>query len=135
SGAITGGTAAPDAVTVGYTPQGAISFDAAATHSVTATGSLNGVVLSGDWNGDGRADRCVQRWWGTSTVSAELDCALSNADGTMGSTVVTFLGSDQFAMNYVAGDCNGDGKTDIIGQAFDEPSPGNGWWQVHCFLS
>lgn len=73
-------------------------------------------LVSGDFNGDGRADIAGRAangaWW----------AALTGADGT---AVNTRMGrwTDDVYDDVATGDVNGDGQTDIIGRASD-----GSWW-------
>jgi uncharacterized repeat protein (TIGR01451 family) len=67
----------------------------------------------GDFNGDGKLDLVVFMFGNSSSdVSAELRVLLGNGDGTFQGPVVTTMSS--LTQAFVAGDFNGDKKTDIV---------------------
>jgi uncharacterized repeat protein (TIGR01451 family) len=72
----------------------------------------------GDFNGDGKLDLVVFMFGNSSSaVSAELRVLLGNGDGTFQGPVVTTMSSLTQAL--VAGDFNGDKKTDIVATTAD----------------
>jgi len=67
----------------------------------------------GDFNGDGKLDLVVFMFGNSSSaVSAELRVLLGNGDGTFQAPTVTT--ASVFTQSFVAGDFNGDKKTDIV---------------------
>src|SRR6185369_3895377 len=74
-------------------------------------GAVN--VVTGDFNGDGKTDlltRTVSGWGGHGYMR------LSNGDGTFATTDLGG-GWDLGPINVIAGDFNGDGRTDLFLQA------------------
>lgn len=64
------------------------------------------LMLSGDFNGDGKADLIVM-----DDYSMGFQILLGNGDGTFQAPVDTKLNT---TLNFSIGDCNGDGKTDVV---------------------
>jgi uncharacterized repeat protein (TIGR01451 family) len=72
----------------------------------------------GDFNGDGKLDLVVFMFGNSSSaVSAELRVLLGNGDGTLQAPIVTT--ASVLTQSFVAGDFNGDKKTDIVAAAVD----------------
>jgi uncharacterized repeat protein (TIGR01451 family) len=75
----------------------------------------------GDFNGDGKLDLAVFMFGNSSSgVSAELRVLLGNGDGTFQGPVVTTMSS--LTQAFLAGDFNGDKKTDIVTTTTDSAS-------------
>ena len=99
------------AVLLNTTPAGATapSFAAAATF---ATGVQPTSVAVGDFNGDGKMDIAVTNYNGSSSVWVYLNTTPTGATVPSFSAPTTFAVSGQ-PVSLVAGDFNGDHKTDL----------------------
>jgi len=78
----------------------------AAAGSPVAVGQSPGVIATGDFNGDGKADLAVVTFFGSGTVSI----LLGNGSGGFSQTTVSVGAQPQF---LAVGDFNGDGKADL----------------------
>jgi hypothetical protein len=108
-----------------------------ASNSIAAP--VNGIVVPGDVNGDGKADVVAivpgnEAHGGSSAVAAQLFSYLGNGDGTFQSKASAVSLQAYGATNAVLGDFNGDGKLDVVFAYFGSVSitvglvfvPGNG---------
>lgn len=87
-----------------------VSANGATVRSIVLPNTGYGVV--GDFNRDGKADLAVA---GTSAINI----LLGNGDGTFQSPVAYPVASVYSLLTVVAGDLNGDGKTDLVGSTYN----------------
>jgi hypothetical protein len=112
--------------TSSFTP----SFQVIPLPTACTNGTAASNVLTGDFNGDHKPDLAVVCEDRSSTPpTAEISVLLGNGDGTFQAPLVTLIGSVSFngyitpfnLGNTVAVDVNGDGRTDIVFNAYGAP--------------